>query len=507
MDGSRSSGILLPVASLPSPYGIGDFGPEAYRFVDWLVAAGQSWWMILPLGIPDELGSPFDSPSAFALNWMLVSPDLLVEKGFLTPHDARRARTPRTRVEYGRANVLKRHVLGLAWMRFQQCGRTAERRRFASFKHTQRSWLADYSCWMAIKDRHSGAPWYQWPKTLKNRHARSSGLWEKKYRREIDYFAFGQWVAHEQWTALKSYANRHGIGIIGNMPHFVTYDSVDVWARPQLFSTGKGGVLRRVAGAPPDRFNAKGQLWGNPLYDWPAHRRQQFRWWREKTAVALARYDRVVLDHFRGFVGVWEIPARDRDAHRGEWTSVPGNVLFSALARDHQQLPFIAEDLGNITDDVHRLRERCAIPGMRILQFGAVETGRPFHWPPFPRRSVAMTGTHDNHTAQGWLTVVPAAQRAHALAKVGGTQARFSSSLLAAGMASESSLFVVPMQDILSLGDSARLNTPSTTKGNWQWRCPANGLRADVAKRLWTLTAATGRIKKIRPFERRTKRE
>lgn len=490
----RRSGILLPVASLPSPYGIGDFGPDAYHFVDWLKKAGQHLWAVLPILVPDENGSPFDSLSAFAINWMLVSPEQLVQDGLLDRKFLAVGRAPRHRIDYDRANIVKRKIIGLSWWRFAQNGTTEMRERFAAFRQNQRGWLEEYSLFMAIKDRHSGRPWWTWPHTLKHRNRKALKRWAQTHQSEIEYFAYGQWLAHEQWTKLKRYAHARGIRILGDLPFYVTHDSVDVWANQHLFQLDGRGKPKRIAGVPPDMFYNKGQRWGNPLYRWPAMRRDHFRWWIARCHKALALYDAIRLDHFRGYEAVWSVDSHS-DARHGRWEKTPGTALLTMLFRHIPPSRFIAEDLGKLTEGVSRLRERFRLPGMRITQFGFHKHLSAVHRPnEFPVSSVAYTGTHDMPTLAEWMTAHASKEERRALlAFTGGTRKTFIDDLLRATLATRSQTVILPLQDVLGIGKESRLNRPGTTRGNWTWRVPARSFSPKVVMYLRRLTAHAGR--------------
>ncbi len=453
--------------------------------------------MLLPLLIPNHVGSPFDSPSSFAYNWLLVSPDLLVKQRLLTQKEARDVRISGNRVHYAQTNRTKRHVLGLAWLRFQNNGSPAQQRAFARFCREERWWLDDYALYMAIKDRAGGAPWHRWPQSLRNRKPRALTKWRQRHKDEIRYFRFGQWIAAEQWRALRRYAHRRGVRIIGNLPHFVTYDSVDVWAHRSYFQLGRGGHMLGVVGAPPDQYNALGQRWGYPPLHWRAMAKNHFSWWLQRLGSAFGRYDIVVLDHFRGYESFWHITDRSRYARNGRWERGPGVPLMKAIRRAFPRGQCILEDLGNMTTAVHALRERSGYPGMRILQFGFGGESDNWHVPAnFPRKSVALTGTHDNHTSRGWLAATQPEERRRALHLLHATPQTFAWKLIEAGAKSASQLFLVPIQDVLNLGNAARLNIPSIERNNWEWRLPATAWKPALAQRLRNLAHRTHRTTK-----------
>ncbi|MFH1171431.1 MAG: 4-alpha-glucanotransferase [bacterium] len=465
----RRSGILLPLASLPSRYGIGDFGPEAYRFVNWLHAAGQHLWEVLPLLIPDNVGSPFDSPSAFALNWMLVSPDMLVREKLLSRARASVYRRRKHRIAYSRSNIEKRAIIGHAWATFQDRASSTQRRRFAHFQQQERWWLKEYALFMAIKDRHGGRPWWTWPSHLRNHELSALGTWEKRHKEEVAYFCFGQWIAHEQWQQLKRCAHQRGIRILGDLPFFVVHDSVDVWAHQRLFRMTPNGKLILRSGAPPDLLRAQGQIWGNPLYDWHNHRREFFRWWISRFSKARALYDELRLDHFRGYEAAWAVPTRSASAARGYWIRTPGDVLLRKIRAAFPRLRLIAEDLGAVTSAVYALRDRFGLIGTRVLQFGFRSARRGLHTPAsYPARSVAYSGTHDMPTLREWLAKSMSDERQNVREVLPHPTPRGALQLL---LASRSDTTIIPVQDVLGLGEHARLNRPGCVDTrNWTWR-------------------------------------
>lgn len=479
----RSAGILLPIASLPSSYGIGDFGVYAYRFVDFLQAAGQRAWMVLPLTIPDSLGSPFASRSAFALNWMLISPEGLVEDGLLKKSELADCRLPITRIPYRAVDRKKRAALRRACAAFQKNVPEREWERLQAFRRQEHAWLADYCLYQSIKHRHEDIPWYRWPKPLRQVAADALAKWRREHSDDLFFYAFEQWIAHRQWSALKNYAKSHGVTIIGNLPFFAAHDSVDVWAHQRAFHLRRNGQLRLVAGAPPDPMFTEGQRWGFPLFRWSDARRRHFRWWYARLSRSLALYHRVILDHFRGYVSVWGIAAHRHDARRGRWHATPGKKILSILRTHHTVRRLIAEDLGSITPAVRQLQHQLGAEGMRILQTGFDEGERDYDNPRrYPVRSVALTGTHDQHTTAGWFAAASNTDRRRAMDAIGATTpALYARELIQAGLASRSQLFIAPLQDWLGLNDRARINVPGTKRNNWSWRLPERALTVQLA--------------------------
>ncbi len=490
----RSSGILLHPTSLPSPYGIGDFGPRAYEFVDFLAAARQRVWAVLPLTIPDFTNSPYASVSAMALNWFLVSPDQLVRHGLLDPADKPNERSVRS-AQFGYAYRQKRALLETSYRYFQSHASATHQRRFKQFIRQEKSWLESYVLYMAIKEAHRNKPWWLWPAPLARHTARALRQARKRFATTMDFFRYEQWVTQEQWLTLKDYANKHGVKIFGDIPFFVTHDSVDVWAQQSQYLLNTKHQPTVVSGVPPDYFSRRGQIWNNPHYNWEIMERDHFRWWRERINRASELYDFIRLDHFRGFCAIWHIPAGARTARHGEWVSVPGRALFAALKKDGLLGTLIAEDLGSITPDVTQLRTELKLPGMRVMQFGFSGFPDNYHRPQnFTTHDVAYTGTHDNDTSRGWFTSSGTKdERWYAGERLHADATNFTWKLMRAGMQSPAWLFITPMQDVLNLGSEARMNTPGTKRGNWRWRCTPEAFSAILSRRLARLTASTKR--------------
>lgn len=488
----RSAGILLPIASLPSPYGIGDFGKGAYRFLDFLHNAGQRVWLILPLTIPDSLGSPFASRSAFALNWMLISPEGLAEEGLLQSGHLAHCRIPTRRIPYRTVYRKKHTMLRKAYVLFQQHASNRDRAQWKTFRRQERAWLTDYCLYQSLKHQYADIPWFHWPKPLRQASTKALTQWRREHADDIAFYAFEQWIAHRQWSALQKYARRRSVTIIGNLPFFAAHDSADVWAYQRAFHLRRNGKLHLVAGAPPDPMFPDGQKWGFPLYRWSQVRHGRFRWWYARLERSLALYHRVVLDHFRGYVSVWGIVARRQDALRGRWHASPGKRVLSHFRTHHNVRRIIVEDLGSITPAVRLLQHQLGAEGMRILQTSFDEGERDYDNPQrYPVRSVALTGTHDQHTAVGWFQAATHTDRRRAMDAIGATtSASYARKLIDAGLRSRSRLFVAPLQDWLGLDDHARINVPGTKRNNWSWRLPERALTRDLAT---TLRKATKR--------------
>ena len=399
----RACGVLLHPTSLPGRYGVGDLGGEAYRFVDFLAAAGQSLWQVLPLGPTGYGNSPYQCFSAFAGNTLLVSPDLLVEQGLLAPEEVSAVPSfPDERVEYGQAIEFKEAILRKTFENFERANPAGVRGEFEKFKESSAAWLDDYALYRSLKRERNEVAWTDWEEPLVRRDPAALDSARERLAVEIEHVKFKQFLFFDQWTRLREYCHGKEINIVGDIPIFVAHDSADVWAHPDLFKLDERGRPRFVAGVPPDYFSRTGQLWGNPIYDWDRMRADGFKWWIERARSMLSLVDIIRIDHFRGFAAYWEIPGGDRTAERGQWVFAPGRELFQAIKSELGTLPIIAEDLGFITPDVIELRDEFGFPGMRIIQFGfssdATNKDLPHN---YVRNTVVYTGTHDNDTAVG----------------------------------------------------------------------------------------------------------
>ena len=506
MNFPRSSGILLHPTSLPGPFGIGDLGPQAYAFADFLVAGGQSLWQVLPLGPTGYGDSPYACYSAFAGNTLLISPAKLVEDGLLVQEDLTVATGPEERVEFEAVHTSKDSMLRKAFARFTQNGDSSLRTAFQEFRRRNLSWLDDYALFRSLKDAHGGVAWNEWDAAYVRREPAALASALEKFSDQIEAQKFYQFLFFRQWFALKAYCNERGIMFVGDIPIFVAQDSADVWTNPDQFKLDKNGSPIVVAGVPPDYFSATGQLWGNPLYNWDQMRADGFRWWIKRVDSTLKVVDIVRVDHFRGFAACWEIPGGDKTAERGRWAEAPGKELFSAIHAALGQLPIIAEDLGVITPDVVALRDGFGFPGMRILQFAFGGDTKNIDLPHnYERNVAAYTGTHDNDTTVGWFSSVPGEgstrtakqierERTFCLHYLNTTGQEIHWDFIRGVLASVANTAVVPLQDLLGLGTEARMNLPNTTEGNWSWRFKAGALTADIAERLKELTELYGRV-------------
>jgi 4-alpha-glucanotransferase len=492
----RSAGLLLHPTSLPGPYGIGDLGPAAMNWIDALARARQTWWQVLPLGPTGYGDSPYQSGSTFAGNPYLISPDLLADDGLVQRADIEGVQFPAEHVDFGPVIDFKVRLLAQAWQRFQAGAAPKLRQPFDAFCNQQAGWLEDFCLYSALKDAHGGAGWLDWPAELVRREPAALERARRELRSSVGQHRFRQFLFFRQWKEVKAYANSKGIRLIGDVPIFVSIDSSDVWANPQLYHLDAKRRPTAVAGVPPDYFSATGQLWGNPLYDWEAMRRTGYSWWLARLRATLALVDVVRLDHFRGFEAYWEVPADAETAATGRWAPGPGAALFEALRAGLGGLPLIAEDLGLITPAVEALRERLGLPGMRILQFAFGDTPANRYLPHhYERNTVVYTGTHDNDTTNGWAGHLSDGERwmlNRYLPHRGGDLAW---DLMRLAWSSVADFALAPLQDVLSLGSEARMNSPGRPAGNWSWRFTEGALHDGVLDRLADLTDLYSRVR------------
>lgn len=513
----RSSGILLHITSLPGPTGIGDMGPGARAFVDFLASAGQSLWQILPLGPTGYGNSPYGSWSAFAGNPNFISLESLVEDGLLEPSELEVFRTlPTDKVDFASLEPLRDGLLRKAFARFSAQAGPRMRHAFRSYCEMPqvKGWLEDVALFAALKRAHENRPWTEWEPPLVMREPHALRLVRERLADELWYQRFLQWVFDTQWAALRRYAHSKGVEIVGDIPIYVADDSVDVWANPELFYLDGQGLRTVVAGVPPDYFSKTGQLWGNPLYRWDRMRDTGFSWWIHRFEVLFLRCDRLRVDHFRGFEAYWEVPSHEKTAIHGRWVPGPGERLFQAVERRLGNLPIIAEDLGIITPEVEALRDACGFPGMKILQFafgsGAKNPYLPHNYTP---SSVVYTGTHDNDTTPGWLasldaeglaavqTYLGAPTRTGAasaadvsggdVARKGGVELLWP--IIRLAQSSVADTCILPLQDVLELGTEARMNVPAEKDGNWEWRVALDALTPALAEKLLALAVTYNR--------------
>ena len=468
----RVSGILLHPTSLPGAFGAGDFGSDAYQFVDWLVSAGQTYWQVLPLGEIGPGNSPYMSSSAFAGSILLIDLAELSSHGWLSSEDL----TPHPdfrpdRVDFTLLRPFRMERLRRAARNFFASGHDNMHRAYTEFCIAENEWLEDYALFMTIAERESWSEWSHWSKELAHRKPQALRLMKKTCADEVGFWKFCQWCFARQWSNLRLYANERGVQIIGDVPIFVAYQSADVWSHQELFELDENGRPSVVAGVPPDYFSETGQLWGNPLYRWDIHEKTGYAWWIARLRHALQLADLVRIDHFRGFVAYWEVPADAPNAINGKWIAGPGKKLFEAFEKAFPHLPIIAEDLGLITPDVVDLRDKFKLPGMRILQFAFAE-GQGNHFLPhhYVPNTIAYTGTHDNDTTLGWWNTVSDHEKVFAQHYLDSDGRAIQWDMMRALSNSVANIVIYPMQDVLGLSGDHRMNFPSQPTGNWEWR-------------------------------------
>jgi 4-alpha-glucanotransferase len=494
----RSSGVLLHPTSLPGPHGVGDFGPEAYRFVEFLHSAGQKLWQVLPLNPTGYADSPFQCFSASAGNPLLISLDRLVGQDLLPRNGFGSIPIfPLDTVDYGAVIRFKMPLLKTAATNFFASASAEDRRRFEGFCQANVAWLDDFSLFMAVKEAHNLEAWTRWPSEIAARGTESMERWSAKLASSIDFQKFFQYEFFRQWQELRAYGRERNISIVGDVPIYVAHDSADVWSNRQFFLLDQGGNPLTIAGVPPDYFTATGQCWGNPIYNWPLLKQTGYKWWIERLRSALRLYDIIRIDHFRGFQAYWEVPGHDTTAVNGRWVKGPGGELFSVLRNELGNLPIIAENLGVITPEVEAIRHEFGFPGMAILQFAfgndpQAPTFKPHN---YVHDLVAYTGTHDNDTVVGWWSSSgtndstrtredAATEHAYARAYLGFKDDPIQWVLIRGIMASVANTAIAPMQDILGLGSEARMNLPGTSSGNWKWRMKPGAATGEIAARL-----------------------
>ena len=492
----RASGILLHPTSLAARGGIGDFGPSAYAFADFLASSRQGLWQVLPLGPLGYGNSPYSSTSAFAGNPLLISLERLADRGWIARAQIDALPTGTGPVDYAAVFRQKLPLLFLAARNFARSAAPNARARYENFCRQNQWWLDDFVLFDSLRARFKLESWNRWPRALTHREpaaiekARAEMLDDLNARRAVQFFFY------EQWQALRAYCAQHAIRVVGDIAIFVNFDSADVWTHPELFRLNSELDPEVVAGVPPDFFSKDGQRWGNPLYRWDVMKEQGYAWWIERMRWATHNFDYVRLDHFRGFSQFWEIPASEPTAIHGHWVDGPKDDLFVKLREALGGLPFFAEDLGYITPDVHELRERLKIPGMAVLQFGFGDVGAHAHLPhTFTTEKVVYTGTHDNDTLLGWwASGATDYEREQVAVYLGRCEDGVNWAMIRAASNSVASRCVVPLQDALGLGSDARMNTPSRPDGNWRWRFPAESLRPDMARKLAALAEISDRL-------------
>ncbi|MEH2011519.1 4-alpha-glucanotransferase [Nostoc sp.] len=493
----RSSGILLHPTSFPSRFGIGDLGLEAYRFIDFLKESHQQYWQVLPLGPTAYGNSPYMCYSAMAGNPLLISPEKLRDEGLLTEEDfANLPGFPEEKVDFKDVVPVKIGLLKKAYEHFRANATPILQKEFEGFCDSKAYWLDNYALFMALKDANENANWHTWPSELVKRDPQAMEQVQERLNGEISYYKFVQFEFFRQWSELKSYANMRGIDIIGDIPIYVAHDSADVWAHPNIFCLDEQtGAAAQMAGVPPDYFSATGQLWGNPVYNWEELQKQDFKWWVQRFEAMLDYVDIIRIDHFRGFEAYWAVPQGEETAMNGKWVEAPGDAFFEVIRQKLGKLPVLAEDLGVITPGVEALRDKYEFPGMKILQFAfSADAANPFLPFNYPRNAVVYTGTHDNDTTLGWFDTASDQEKQNLLLYLGSISPEgIHWDLIRLALSSIANQAIIPLQDILGLGNQARMNFPSIPEGNWEWRYQTAALTQELGDRLKVLTELNGR--------------
>ena len=492
----RTSGVLMPISSIPSPYGIGTMGKQARKFVDFLVKGGQKYWQILPI-CPTSYGdSPYQSFSSFAGNPYFIDLEYLCKDKLLTKKECESFQwgsNPKY-VDYGIMYESRYALLRKVYARFTK----KEPQDFEKFCENEKQWLDDYALFMALKDANGGQAWSNWDKSLRLREKKAMEEATETYSEEIRFYKMLQYLFYQQWNALKTYANEAGIEIIGDVPIYVAGDSADVWAIPDQFYLDENLEPIEVAGCPPDAFSDDGQLWGNPLFRWDVMKKDGYTWWTRRIKAMSELYDIIRIDHFRGFDSFYAIPAKDDTAKNGQWKQGPGMDLFCELEKKLGKLPIIVEDLGFLTPSVHKLLKDSGFPGMKVIQFAFDSREESDYLPhTYTNHCVVYTGTHDNDTVMGWMKTAPKASVKYAKEYLNLTKEEgYNWGMMRAAWSSVADMAIVPMQDILGLGSEARINTPSTLGNNWKWRATPEQIDAKVAKKLYHYMQMYGRVDK-----------
>ncbi len=488
----RGAGLLLHATSLPGPYGIGDLGAAARDWIDLLARAGQSWWQMLPLSAIGYGDSPYQPVSSFAGNWLLISPEDLLAVGLVHDNELELPDFAADHVDYPAVRAFKQRLLQTVSAKFHSWASEELRQDFARFLEQEQHWLEDYTLFQALSDRYQGASYLTWPAELLHREEAALAEARRQLTPEIEQIRLAQYLVYRQAERLKEYAHEQGIQLIGDLPFFVSPDSCDAWANPELFLLDEQFRPKYVAGVPPDYFSAEGQLWGNPVFDWEALRATGYQWNINRIRALLQHVDLIRLDHFRGFAAAWHVPADAPSALTGEWVTGPGSDFFNVVQRELGSLPFIAEDLGVITDDVNELRDRFQLPGTRVLQFAFDgDPANPYLPQNFNENSVVYTGTHDNNTTRGWFRGLSAEERLpiyQLLQRAEVSEAEIAPLFLEQAWSSVAMLSIAPLQDLLNLGEEARMNTPGSCEGNWRWRCTTDLLSESAFQSLQKLT-------------------
>lgn len=491
----RSSGILLPVASLPGKYGIGSFSKEAYKFVDDLKEAGQNYWQILPLGPTGYGDSPYQSFSTFAGNPYFIDLDTLIEEGLLKESEVNSYDwgSNKSYIDYEKIWLSRFKVLKIAFERFD-----ADDKEYRAFTEDNSFWLDDYALYMAVKNSFGGVSFIEWDEDIRKRDSKAIEKYKEELKEEIEFYKFQQFKFNEQWNKLKTYANKNGIKIIGDIPIYVAFDSADTWANPELFQFDEEGLPTGVAGCPPDAFSATGQLWGNPLYKWDYHKKTDYEWWIKRIKNCYKLYDVVRIDHFRGFDEYYNIPYGDSTAEFGKWEKGPGIELFKAIKKELGEIDIIAEDLGFLTESVLELVKETGYPGMKVLEFAFDSREESDYLPHnYTNNCVVYTGTHDNNTLKGWFNELTKEDKAFVFKYLDKKKLKKKTlhwDFIRLAMGSVANLCVIPVQDYLGLGAEARINTPSTLGNNWKWRMSEGALSKELLDRIYKITKLYSRL-------------
>ncbi len=495
----RGSGVLLHITSLPSPYGIGDLGPGAYTFVDFLSETKQSFWQILPLNPTSRAfgNSPYGSPSAFAGNALLISPHLLVEDGFLSKSDlVSDFSLANHRVDYNTVTEYKYKLLRTAYENYKK--KRAKDYEFEQFSNENSHWLDDYALFISLKEHFNGIVWSEWPEDIRNRNEDAMKEWKKRLKDKMSMRKFFQYTFFEQFFALKEYCKSKNVQVIGDLPIYVSYDSADVWTNPEMYKLDEYKQPTFVAGVPPDYFSKTGQRWGNPVYRWDLLKESGYSWWLNRIEHNLKLLDTIRLDHFRGFIGYWEIAAEEKTAINGKWVEAPAEDFFNTLLKHFPKLTIIAEDLGFITPDVRRVIDQFGFPGMKLLIFSFGDDFPNGSYLPHNhvKNCVVYAGTHDNNTLKGWFTKEAKAQNKTRLFKYLGREVEEDEihwEFIRLAMMSVADFCIISMQDILGLGEEARMNLPATSKGNWEWRLMPDQITPSLVEKIREMTETYGR--------------
>lgn len=496
MKSDRMSGILLHPSSLPGPDGIGDIGPEAFDWVNFLVQSGCGLWQLLPLGPTGYGDSPYQCFSAFAGNPYLINSTFLIDEGLLTLKDLEdRPDFPAEMVDFGPVIQWKLHLLNRAYENFKLKQPEELSQKFQFFIAQEKDWLLDFALFMAIKEVNGGLSWDHWDEKFRKRDRKTLENFQEQHVKLIESHMFKQFLFFRQWTDLKKYANDHGINIIGDIPIFIAFDSSDAWSNPELFYFNEELKPTVVAGVPPDYFSATGQLWGNPLYRWDIHKKDRYQWWIKRIKATLKLFDFIRLDHFRGFVNYWEVPAGNKTAEVGRWLAGPGADFFEVMQEELGDLPIIAEDLGEISAEVYALRDQFDLPGMKILQFAfSGDPDDPFLPHNYPVNCVAYTGTHDNDTTLGWYLSAPEKEQDFCRRYLSRSGENISWNMIRSIWSSTAKFSIAPLQDFLSLGSEARMNYPGQASGNWSWRVLPNQLNSELAEEIHEINFLYSRL-------------